>query len=636
MTKNLLCVLFMVGCFTIGASCQDSSINNSKAEAIIKSTFDSLEMVQRPENIGLVPQSENKVYTITICSQKKFDKILPKIDAALQSGERNILVKIKKGTYFFSEGHLSFAGKHYPDADIKIKGKGVTIVPKGWKLKENDEIPCEVSGESCFVDLKRKESISLWGEMMYADDLIEIIDEKEKLCRLKCEALGELRVQQGSRVFIDLTRWCRCYQYKVLKIENGYVDFYAHDLEKDNVFGTKHYSVNYDYVVGRTNPRFRLCNATGKERVCVIDGRVKLCDSLKSVYLGDASSFISLQSSEFRQFVVEGITFLGNKQSSDALIKLSYFRTYNIEFTGCRFIGQMGEIISTDYSDNLYFHDNYVADNYAWGINVNSSSSNITIENNTFENNGIGLSYARCVSCSGNNYYIAHNTFKNFGYCAISIGAWYGVGKRVPSKGIVEYNEMWYDNAYFCEAWKHTIMDSGAIYLWTQNDGAIIRYNYIHDYTGMSQNHGIYCDDGAHHMAIYGNVILNTPMGHTIGSRRVARTEKARNKSSYSVRNNIKNFIAYNIVDGTIQFVGYEDKPNGCLKGTNVRMMHDGQLLFSHNLGNEYKGLEVEEMDTEYEYVSHNENSIVLKENGNKVLRGLPVFDKIDKLVKLK
>ncbi len=609
---------------------------NVGGENIIKATYDSLERMQRPVNIGVVPRNEHKLYTIKVRNQEMFDNLPEELLSVLQNGHKNILVKIKKGTYYFKEGHLDLVRKNYPETDIIIEGKGVTIVPKGWKIKNGDIIPIDVSGESCFIDLKKRQNVSPWGDMVFADSLVEIIDIDTKLCRLKCTALGGLIVPEGSMAYLDLTRWCRCYQYKIHKIKDGYIEFYAPDLAKDNVFGTQHYNVNYDFVVAKSKPRIRLCNASAKEDVCVINGKVKLKKPLKAVYLGNAANFLTIENSNIRQFIIKGITFLGNKPNSNALIKIRNVVSSNIEFDHCKFVGQRGEIINEVYSKNLYFHDNYISDNYVWGINSNPTSSNTTIENNTFENNGLNLSYNRCVTCSGRDYYIANNTFKNFGYCAVSVGLWYGSEMKVPCNGIIENNELWYDKHYFDDAWRYTIMDGGAIYVWTQNDRSIIRYNYIHDYTGMSQNHGIYCDDGAHHFAIYGNVILNTPMGHTIGSRRVARTEKARNKSSYSVRNNIKNFIAYNIVDGTIQFVGYEDKPNGCLKGTNVRMMHDGQLLFSHNLGNEYKGLEVEEMDTEYEYVSHNENSIVLKENGNKVLRGLPVFDKIDKLVKLK
>lgn len=560
---------------------------------------------------------------------------MSEISAALQAGEKNIIVKIKKGTYFYSEGHLAFKEIHRPDVDIRIVGNNATLVPLGWELRNNDEIPCEVTGASCFVNIKNKQSILPWSDVMYADELVEVIDLTTKQCRLKCEALGGLYVPEENLAYIELTRWCRCYQYKVLKIDNGYIDFYAHDLEKDNVFGTKHYNVNYDYVVGEKPPRFRLCNVDENERVSVINRKVKLYKYIKSVYLGNASNFLTIDESQFRQFILNGITFLGNKPEGEALIKIRNSRPVNLEICNCFFIGQRGEIIKEEYGNNLYFHDNYVSDNYVWGIDINSSSSNTIVENNIFENNGLGLSYARCVSCSGDNYFIARNKFKNFGYCAISIGAWYGIKNRVPARGIVEYNEIWYDRKYYEEAWKHTIMDSGAIYVWTLNEQAIIRYNYIHDYIGMGQNRGIYLDDGAHHVAVYGNIVVNTPACHAIGSRRVARTERGKNIVSYSEKNNINNYIAYNITDGTVNFVGNEDKKNGCIMGRNILLSTDSGRIVTHKYRAEQKQIEVKALDIKIDSFAHDVNGIVLKEKEYEQVKTIPISDNVSQWIRV-
>lgn len=634
MKKGFICLVFMAGCFTIGASCQQKPEIGANAEVIVRATFDSLEMVQRPVGIGDLIHNEQKLFTIKVCNQKKFDELERTIVEALQTGQRNILVRLRKGTYYFNESHLKLKGLRYPDADITIVAKDVTVVPAGPTLKDGDLISSEVSGESCFVDVKKKKVISPWSEMMYADSLIEVIDLGSKICRLKCSTLVGMNVPEGNQAYLDLTRWCRCYQYKVLKIENGYVDFYAHDLEWDNVFGTKHYNVNYDYVVGKTYPRFRLCNVSMNESVSVINKEVKINNASKSVHLGDASNFLTLDESFFRQFIIKGITFLGNKPDGDALIKLRNFRTSNLEICDCSFIGQRGEILAEVYGKNLYFHDNYVTENYQWGIDVNSSSSNTTVVNNLFENNGTGLSYARCVSCSGDNYYIANNTFKNFGYCGISVGAWYGTENRVPARGIIEYNTLYYERPYFEEAWRHTIMDGGAIYVWTQNERSIIRYNYIHDYKGMSHNRGIYLDDGAHHVAVYGNVIINTPSLHSIDSRRVESTEKSKKKTSFSEKNNVDIFIAYNIVDGTINFVGRENKNNGCIKGQNLKLRKAGvDTNVIHDYKPEEKNLMIKENDLQVEYLRYDDNGIIVSDDILEVMRKLPVYDKIVSLL---
>lgn len=515
------------------------------------------------------------VHKIKISNQKQFDQLQSSLLSALKNGHRNIKVEIRKGTYFFKESHLSLNNLNYPDADIRIKGKKVIIVPFGWNLKDGDNVPCDVSGESCYLDLQRNEIIPTWGEMMYADSLVEILDVQKKRCRLKCQALGDLRVLEGNQAYIDLTRWCRCYQYKVEKIENGYVYFIAHDLQKDQVFKKDDYNVNYDYIYAKANPRFRLCNVELNTPVSVLDGIIHLQSGLESVYLGNATTFIKIQNCELHAFSVQGVTFLGSKVSSHPLILYKDSRAGVLEFTKCKFIGQRSRIVYFTGSNNLFFHNNEVKDNYEWGIVSEKSSYNTYVVNNIFENNGTGLSYARCVSCFGRNYYVGLNEFINFGYCAISVGTPYGWKMDNPSKGIVEKNHLYYDTEHFNNVWKYTIMDSGAIYVWTQNEECIVRYNYIHDYTGMRQNRGIYCDDGASNVKIYGNVVMNIPNWHAIDSRRVPGTEKANNPISHSERNNVNNVVMYNVTNGTINFVGRQSLDNGCLKGPNILLPNE-------------------------------------------------------------
>lgn len=203
------------------------------------------------------------------------------------------------------------------------------------------------------------------------------------------------------------------------------------------------------------------------------------------------------------------------------------------------------------------------------------------------------------------------------------------------SGGIVEYNHIWYDNEHFNNAWKYTIMDSGAIYLWTQNCNAVVRYNYIHDYTGMRQNRGIYCDDGAKGFIIYGNVIINVPNCHAIDSRRVAGTETAKKKVSKSIRNNIDNVIMYNVTDGTINFVGNEIANNGCLKGNNILLRESGVEVKTHDYKPLLKNLKVNIKDEETTFDGYDENGIIVSKDVWKKLAMLPCFERLQRYVRI-
>ena len=615
--------------FCVGQSTETSKRNKE----LLLQLYDSLERIQLP--IREVSYSCKSAYVIRVDNQQQFDQMPFNLERALQDGKKNIKVKIKKGTYFFKDEYLSLKNYNCADADIRIEGDDVTIVPLGYLMEDGDEVPCGVSGESCFLNLENMEPIVTWGDMMYADSLVEVLDIESKICRVKCNSIKDIIVPENNQAYIDLTRWCRCYQYKVLKIENGYVYFYAHDLEKDVVFGEKEFNVNYDYIVSRANPRFRLCNVKKRELVSVIEKKLSLPPNIKSVYLADASSFMSIQSTRLHNLTIKGIKFLGSKYSDQPLFCFKYVIAENIEFVKCMFIGQCGKIMNIYSTDNLYFHDNIVKDNYDWGIEIDNLCSNAYVVNNTFENNGTNLSYNRCVSCSGKDYYIANNSFKNFGYCAISLGVWYGSEMVRPSGGIVEYNHIWYDTEHLNSAWKYTIMDAGAIYFWTQNENAIVRYNYIHDYTGMRHNRGIYCDDGAKGVKIYGNLVINISNGYAIDSRRVARTEMEKNRVSKSVNNNINNVIMYNLTDGTINFVGNEKSKNGCVKGENILIYKVGEKDKDNKYIPQIKNIELNVKDEEFSFLGYDERGIIVSEEVWKVMGELPCFEQIKRFVRV-
>ena len=91
-------------------------------------------------------------------------------------------------------------------------------------------------------------------------------------------------------------------------------------------------------------------------------------------------------------------------------------------------------------------------------------------------------------------------------------------------------------------------MDSGVIYVWTQTDGITIHNNYIHDISGIKDNRGIFCDDGAKNVTITGNVIQRIQNSYCIDLRNV--TFVAEKVPDH----NIGNICTDNLVDGDIRF----------------------------------------------------------------------------------
>jgi len=196
-------------------------------------------------------------------------------------------------------------------------------------------------------------------------------------------------------------------------------------------------------------------------------------------------------------------------------------------------------------------------------------SENVLIEENAIHNAGLWNKIIFAIHVSGKNNVVSNNKISNFGYCAIGVGY-----DKIPTEidkitSIVEGNEIWYDKDYFNNYREHTLMDSGAITIGKYNDSAIVRYNNIHDYRGMGINFGIFCDDGAMNVKIYGNIVTNTPSGNSIDSRRVKGMESKIGPT------NINNEITGNIVDGAIRFQGREGSKNGCVFADNI-VLSDG------------------------------------------------------------
>ena len=98
-----------------------------------------------------------------------------------------------------------------------------------------------------------------------------------------------------------------------------------------------------------------------------------------------------------------------------------------------------------------------------------------------------------------------------------------------------------------------TLIDSGAIYVWTQNRGTVIRHNYIHDISGAHGNRGILCDDGVVNTSIFDNLILGIDHNsYCIDLRRRYAVERKRN--SFIRRVNVGNKCGGNVVDGRTRF----------------------------------------------------------------------------------
>lgn len=535
--KHFLC---LIAIFVL--ACSEGQVHSR--ETFFQHIVDSLERIQ-PTNLERV-KPRGHAFIIDVKSQKDFDNINANIDKAISVGERNIQVKIRKGVYQFFENHINRSNEKLPNISISIIGYDAV-------LTSDNNYPVSYGlGDG-------------WQDMLYADSIIKVVNANQNICLLPFS--NQMTDEEKSNItMIQVTQWFRAPIYTVTKINREGIYFIEPELNWETEYGHKGYNVNFDYLYLGKIPRFKLYN-TSKEHHCT------------------ASRFLNIEYSRYRCFSITGVVFKGNR-NGNPLISLTDVEAKQISISYCRFNSIRDNVINASGTGNVVFDHNSVTNTIGNEIRFVKDCPNVRITDNLFENCGQSIGNTFCVTCWESKYYIARNTFRDFGYGAIGVGVWYGFEKKNYSGGIIEHNEIYFTPDYFTNAWKHMLMDSGAIYTWTQNDDVIVRYNYIHDYTGPGDNRGIFCDDGANNLKIYGNVVMNTPNCYSIDSR-MSEDQKE------GFRNNENNFMAQNIVDNRVRFQGHANIQRHVLKGGNYVIRKSGDTP----LENKYENLEHIEED---------------------------------------
>jgi hypothetical protein len=285
-----------------------------------------------------------------------------------------------------------------------------------------------------------------------------------------------------------------------------------------------------------------------------------------------------------------------------------------------------GGAVYFNTSNNLHIENNDFVNNYTTIIYVGRNSDLITINKNHFESNGLSLNYSCCIHCEGNHYIISNNSIVDFGYCAIRCGVWYQSKEAAPSKGVIEYNVIYYSDDYLNAINNHGLIDSGAIYIATKNDDVIARYNFINNISGAGANRGIYCDDGAKNFTLYGNIILNIHNGRCIDARNDASLELF-DKNEVA---NINKVMEYNIYDGSVKFHGKAIQSNGCIKGVNFITNHkETDVIY------DYANMEKKEDDIVINIRRVRGTKIVVDWGTRRVLRQTPAYEGLKKYISI-
>lgn len=508
---------------------------------------------------------------VSIKNQRDFNSLASSINNLASQGDTDIRVEFAPATYFFRENHISLQNKQWADISITMAGNGAVIVAQGSDYadgQESDDYFDETYGYVSLPDGAadtRGHDVANWGRLYQAQDLVEVVDEGAKLCRLRYKGIADLEADKCREVRIHITQWFKSGIYKVKEIRKGWIYFIANDLSYNSA--RQCHSINLDFGYGKQNPRFRLCNIAmdNEDMLRLTPQGFQLPSGVSKIHECTATTFLQISNSALKSLSIEGLRFLGNRDNRKYLIDIRQCTTQGLHITQNSFEGLRSNIISITLSNNVEVSHCQFDHCYRNSITT-SANTGITITHNSFTNQGLAIQNTFSVRSSDQDYLISHNTFTDYGYGAIAIGTWWASRKDFISQGIVELNQLRYTDAYMARIRQHSLMDSGAIYLYTQNDDADVRYNLILNYSGAYNNRGIFCDDGASNFKIHGNVIVRTPNSYSIDSRRTIGIE--RDPKTFVKTANANNQIYDNLIDGSIKFEGRQNDHPSTL-GTN-------------------------------------------------------------------
>ena len=552
---------------------------------------------------------------IQVSSQKEFERLNENVHKSLKDGFEDIQVVFSPGVFYFNEEHIRLASYDNPSLSISFIGNNTTLIADGREFYPSHYSSLELlysGSDDCFGKTylsNTNELIDIDGEVMMSSSLVEVVDKDKKLCRIKTHYNGPMTT--GMKILI--TEWYKSSVYTVIAVKNSFIYFTANDL---NISPSYHcYNVNLDYGFsrGKCFPRYRIFNEASKSKPYIDSTSFHTCNSVSYVHECNASRFLYAGNLNIKALKIQGIRFVGNKESS-SLFQFYKVNAEELLITKCEFRFLRNYIALVNSSNNFVFENNIVEQCFFKSILSDNGSKKTIIKGNAFLNSGARLNNQGCVDCRGENYHIHHNEFRNFTYSAISVGLYYQSKMLNPACGIVEYNTIWYDNEYFQNYYKYTLMDSGAIYVTTQNNKAIIRYNVIHDYIGMCANRGIFCDTGSKNVEIYGNAIWNIPNSNAIELWNVKEPEVLVPDA------NTGNKVYDNIIGGKYQF---ESKKGGrSVHKKNIVLYSSGSAAPKPQL----KHLDISEEDVFIEGMETQGDVLYLPISSKKVLKKSVAF----------
>ena len=471
---------------------------------------------------------------LPVTSQRDFDRLNERIDSVITVGERQVEVCFEPGTYFFKEEHLTFTGIEAKDVDLRLTGNGATLIGS----RDAESSPAFENG---FVDLERLSVHDALAPVRKAGLWPIRVPFHKGLYVVRAKGEADVSEADAAGMKIILSHWFVGAVYDVVKIHRGWIYF------RRVPYRTRIWS---ELRFGRCLPRYMLFAPM----------------KAASAYACAASNFLSVDDSRFGSVVLDSLRFLGNGDGG-RLLRFSGMDADSLVIRRCTFEGIRSRGILVEGTDHFRLRDNAFLEGALNQVYVDKTASDAKILGNRFIRNGLLMTNDPVVDCKGSEFLVRNNYFEDFSYSAIGAGLHFTDTSGLVTSGVIENNEICMSEA-FRQPPIRSLIDGGAIYVWTQNKYLVVRENYIHDIAGPHGNRGIFGDDGVVNLHVIDNTVLGIRGSYAIDVRRVHRVGYLRNSAIRKV--NVGIVIKGNRYDGRIRVHARKNDPGSHIGGNYI------------------------------------------------------------------
>lgn len=507
-------------------SCQGSRANTFVRNAQISQLLDSLESIQYA-----IPPMLSVLHYDTILNVKcqvEWDTISLSLIKMLETGRRNIFISVSGKEIEYGRANNVVQNLEYPDANIWIDGSRADMIPYGFSFSIKD---AEIKREKDFYSLPYAEfnlnDIILDNkgkEISVREDVKLVNGNIEKVQEFKCSNgsnyddvwrfqinLPNLSEEQCKDFYVLMTRDWTSARHKVVMVKDGWLFYHldSEDLHSDR-------DPNVDWKQYRVRPRYSLINNPISKGLHIANGRIYIPYRYKMIRVNKGGQLITFAHCHLNSLSISGYILNGGGNAYSAIGVYSSTFEQGGFIKGNRFSSFSPMAICASNSKNVIISNNTIVNTRLQAIH--GGGTNIIINQNNLKNIGWMLN-TKAITGGGERLHICDNVIEDFNYSAISVGG------RMPNRDsvmltyIIERNIIRLTKEYTDNYLQNTLADGGGIYIGPQCQQGIIRNNVVKNIKGVHSNRGIFLDDGAKNLSIYGNLVLNTANSYDIDLR---------------------------------------------------------------------------------------------------------------------